>query len=102
MEKWREKDAECPDDTTPVDTEEGVSDRKDDNNEKMMGKKRQNPRRHLPCWGGGRCKRYKWRQESNNDEEVESECLDDTSPVDVEEGVNDIKYEKNKKNDEDK
>ena len=30
-----EKEAECPQDTYPVDMEEGVSDRKEDKNEKM-------------------------------------------------------------------
>ena len=42
--------------------EEGVSDRKDDNNEK-------------------------------NDEEKQSECPDDTPPIDIEEGVKDINDE---------
>ena len=37
-----------------------------------------------------------------NDEEKESECPDDTSPVDMEEGVSDRKDDKNEKNDEEK
>ena len=36
------------------------------------------------------------------DEGKEVECLDDTSPVEIEEGVSDRKYDKNEKNDEEK
>ena len=32
----------------------------------------------------------------------EAEFQDDTSPVDMEEGVNDVKYDKNENNDEEK
>ena len=35
-----------------------------------------------------------------SDEEKESECLDDTSPVEMEEGVNDINDNKNENNHE--
>ena len=42
IKKYEEKEAEYPDDTSPVDMEEGVSDRKYDKNEKMMREKRQN------------------------------------------------------------
>ena len=49
MEKIdEEKEAECLDDTSPVDMEEGVSDRNDDKNEKMTRKKRQNTMMTLP------------------------------------------------------
>ena len=37
-----------------------------------------------------------------NDEGKEAECPDDTPPVDMQEGVRDIKYDKNKINDEGK
>ena len=36
------KEAECPGDASPVEMEEGLSDRKYDNNEKLIRKKRQN------------------------------------------------------------
>ena len=41
-------EAEFPDDTSPVDMEEGVSDIKDDNNEKMMRENGQNAQMTLP------------------------------------------------------
>ena len=37
-----EKEAECPYDTSPIDTEKRVRNINDDKNEKMMRKKRQN------------------------------------------------------------
>ena len=37
-----EKEAKCPDDTSTVEMKEGVSDKKYENNGKMMTKKRQN------------------------------------------------------------
>ena len=45
---YEEKEAECPDDTSPVEMEEGVNYRKDDKNEKMMRKKIQNGMMTLP------------------------------------------------------
>ena len=41
------KEGECPDDTSPIDIEEGVSDIKYDNNEKMMRNKRHNSQMNL-------------------------------------------------------
>ena len=43
-----EKEVECLNDTSPVDMEKGVSDRKYDKNEKMMRKKRYNAQMKLP------------------------------------------------------
>ena len=40
--KDEEKESECPDDTSPVDMEEGIKDINDDMNEKTMVEKRQN------------------------------------------------------------
>ena len=37
-----EKETKCPNDTPPVDMEKGVSERKNDKNEKLMSEKRQN------------------------------------------------------------
>ena len=42
------KEAECLDDTSPVDIGEVVSDNKGENNEKMTSKKRQNAQMILP------------------------------------------------------
>ena len=42
------KEAECPDDTSTVDMEECVNDRKYDKNQKMMRKKRKNAHMILP------------------------------------------------------
>ena len=58
----------------------------------------------MPWWHfsfsyGGRYKRYKWWQEWKNNEEKEVECPDEDSPVDMEEGVNDINYDKRKMHD---
>ena len=47
MKKNEEKMAECPDDTPPTFIEESVSDRKDDKNENMKRKKRQNDQMKL-------------------------------------------------------
>ena len=44
----KEKEAECPYETSIVDTEEGVNDINDDSNEKMMKKKRQNAMVTIP------------------------------------------------------
>ena len=43
-----EKEAECLDDTSPVDMEEGVSDKNMTRMRKMMRKKRQNDQMALP------------------------------------------------------
>ena len=43
-----EKEAECPDDTPPVDMGGGVSGRTNDKNKKMMREERQNAQMTLP------------------------------------------------------
>ena len=67
---------------------------------KRRGKRDRMPRWHIPYWYVGRCKWQKRWQEWKNDKEKEAECPYDTSPVEMEEGVNDRRYEKNEKNDE--
>ena len=58
------KEAECLDDTSPDEMEEGVYDINDDNNgKKWRGKRVRMPIWHFPWWDGVRCKWYKWWQE---------------------------------------
>ena len=56
------------------------------------------PRWHFPWWDGWRCMWLKKLQEWKNDDETEAECLDYTSPENVEECVSDINDDKNEKN----
>ena len=43
----RKKEAECPDETYPVDMEEGLKDINDDRNKNMIGEKRQSAQMKL-------------------------------------------------------
>ena len=47
-------EAECPYDTSPIDMEEGVNNKNDDKNGKMMRKKRQISQMTLPLLIGGK------------------------------------------------
>ena len=50
-------EAECPDDISPIEMEEGVNDIKDYKNKKnCWGKRGRIPRWHFPFLDGGRCK----------------------------------------------
>ena len=49
------------------------------------------PRWHFPWWYGVRFKWEKNDRNEKNDEGKKAECLDDTSPEDMEEGVSDKK-----------
>ena len=67
--------------------EEDGSDKKMTRMKKMTRKKVWIPRWHFPWRDGGRCKWLKNDKSENKDEEKEAECLDETSPDDMEEDV---------------
>ena len=95
----RKKEAEFLDDTSPDEIENGVSDKKWQEWKKLWWKKGWMSIWHFPQQYGEMWKCYKWWQEWIKWWEKKAEFIDDTSPDEMEEGVNDRKnnyYEEKK------
>ena len=64
---------------------------------KLWGKRGRMPWWHLSYWYGESCKNINDDKNEIYDEEIVAECLYETCPDDMEEGVNDRKDDKNEK-----